>query len=118
MTEFYDKKYENKIPRFGLGLSMGGMTVYYLALKDPKLFKSVILMAPALKHNLPSIVPIVSNFLTKFLPKSTKLLPPFADKSNRNPIVTEYRKNDPYCFNSRAHLTTMNNIVTVMSNSE
>lgn len=97
---------------------MGGMTVYYLALKNPKLFDNVILMAPALMHNLPSFVPSITNFITNILPNSTRLLPPMADKSNRNPNVTEYRKKDPYCFNDRAYLSTMNIIVSVMSQSQ
>ena len=41
--------YEN-VPRFALGLSMGGMTAYYLTLQNPKLFDGAILMAPALKN--------------------------------------------------------------------
>jgi acylglycerol lipase len=42
-------KYE-KLPKFALGLSMGGMTAYHLTLEDPNLFDGVILMAPALKN--------------------------------------------------------------------
>ncbi len=44
-------------------------------------------MAPALLHNLPSFVPILTNLLARILPKYTKLLPPFADRSNRNKKV-------------------------------
>lgn len=75
-------------------------------------------MAPALIHNLPSFVPSMTNFLTKILPNSTRLLKPFPDRSNRNPVVVEYRKNDPLCFNQRASLKTMNFIVSVMNSSE
>jgi predicted alpha/beta superfamily hydrolase len=71
-----------------MGLSMGGMTLYHLALRNPKLFDSVILMAPALMHNLPSFVPFVTKFISSILPNSTRLLPPFADRSNKNPNVT------------------------------
>lgn len=118
VQEQYKKQYKEEIVKLGLGLSMGGMTVYYLAFEDPKLFKTVVLMAPALIHRLPSLVPRLSNIISSILPKSTRLLPPFADKSNRNPTVMEHRKTDPNCFNSRACLSTMNFIVSIMSKSQ
>lgn len=87
-----------KLPQYALGLSMGGMTVYHLSYRYPDLFNGVILMAPALKHNLPGIVAPLTSFISKILPKSTRLLRPFPERSNKNPTVVEYRKNDKKCF--------------------
>lgn len=77
-----------KLPKFGLGQSMGGMTVYYLTLENPDLFDGVILMAPALKNLLGNFVVSITSFLAKILPKKTKLLKTFHGRSSRNPAIT------------------------------
>jgi alpha-beta hydrolase superfamily lysophospholipase len=40
------------LPKFALGLSLGGLTSYYLTLENPHLFDGAILMAPAIKNLL------------------------------------------------------------------
>ena len=54
---------KEKLKNFGIGLSIGGMTVYQLALAYPNLFDILILIAPELLHNLLSFVLTLTNLL-------------------------------------------------------
>ncbi len=83
--------YEN-LPKFGLGLSMGGMTVYYLTLENPNLFDGSILMAPALKNNLSGALVKLTGILGSLLPNKTKLTKPVYGKACKNPAITEFIK--------------------------
>ena len=76
------------LPRFVLGLSLGGMTSYYLTLENPNLFDGAILMAPALKNSLSSGVVIMAGVLKSILPTKTKLVKPIYGKASKNPTIT------------------------------
>ena len=56
------------IPKFCLGLSMGGLASYYVSAIHPEWFKGAILMAPALKNQVGGFLVGVSRFLHKILP--------------------------------------------------
>ena len=43
--------YEKKYPIFLLGLSLGGLSAYKLALDEPERYKGVILLAPYIMGN-------------------------------------------------------------------
>jgi acylglycerol lipase len=79
----------NKLPKFILGQSLGGMTVYHLTLQHPELFDGVILMAPALKTPFGTLSVTASYLISKILPKKMKLPVKFSGDSSRNPTVTE-----------------------------
>lgn len=79
--------YKN-LPKFALGLSMGGMTAYRLTLEDPKLFDGAILMAPALKNSVGSGLVIVTKVLGTVLPNKTKLGKPIYGRASKNPTIT------------------------------
>jgi alpha-beta hydrolase superfamily lysophospholipase len=85
-------------PFFCLGLSMGGMTTYYLTLKYRYLFEGAIMMAPAIKNNVSGFLVGVTNTLAKLLPKNMKLIKPIYGKASRNPRITDDIKNDEYSF--------------------
>lgn len=79
--------YKN-LPKFVLGLSMGGMTSYYLTLQNPKLFDGAILMAPALKNNVGGTLVKVTKMLGSILPNKTRLTKPVYGKASKNPEIT------------------------------
>jgi predicted peptidase len=51
-----------------MGLSMGGMTTYYLTHRYPEYFEGAIMMAPALMNQVSDFVVGVASFLKKILP--------------------------------------------------
>ena len=56
------------LPKFVMGLSMGGMASYHLTLADPHLFDGAILMAPALKNNVGGFLVSITKTLGRLLP--------------------------------------------------
>ena len=67
---------------------MGGMTIYHLSLKYPKLFKGVILMAPAMMHSMSSGLVSVAKTIGKVLPDKAKLFKPIYGQATKNPQIT------------------------------
>lgn len=61
------KEYPN-LPFFPMGLSMGGLTTYYLTLKHPELFEGAIMMAPAIKNHVSDFVVGLAGIFKKILP--------------------------------------------------
>ena len=76
------------VPKFALGLSMGGMTVYHLSLRYPELFKGVILMAPAIMHSLSSGLVSMTKIVGKIIPDKMGLIKPVYGRATRNPQIT------------------------------
>lgn len=109
-------QYEN-LPKFALGLSMGGMTSYHLSLENPNLFDGVILMAPALKNQIGGFLINLTGALSSVLPKKSKLTKPVYGKASKNPAITEFVKNDKYAFSERVSLSTINLLVSTMDKS-
>ena len=109
-------KYKD-LPKFALGLSMGGMTSYHLSLKEPKLFDGVILMAPALKNSVGSFLVGVAKGLAKILPQKSRLTKPIYGLAAKNPAITESSKNDKYQYADRASLSTMKMLLDTMDKS-
>lgn len=105
------------LPKFAMGQSMGGMTIYHLTLQNPDLFDGVIFMAPALKNLLGEFVVTTASFLVKILPKKIRLLKTIYGRSSRNPEVTEFVKGDEYHFSERASFSTLQMIVDTMHKS-
>jgi|688.fasta_scaffold153270_1 hypothetical protein len=72
---------------------MGGMTVYQLALANPSLIESVVLIAPALLHNLPSFVPTLTNLFARKLQSILKFyLPLLIDRIEIKKLFTCLKK--------------------------
>ena len=111
------KKIYPLLPFFCLGLSMGGMSTYYLTLRYPKLFKGAIMMAPALKNQVGDFVVGLASVLKKVLPENTKLTKPIYGMASRNPQITEDVKADPLVFKDRACLSTAHMLVDTMDKS-
>ncbi len=80
------------LPRFALGLSLGGLTSYYLTLQNPGLFDGAILMAPALKNSISNSVVKFAGVLKSILPNKTKLIKPVYGKASKNPNITDFVK--------------------------
>ena len=106
-----------KLPKFALGLSFGGLTSYHLSLKNPKLFDGVILMAPALKNNVGGFLVKLSDVLSWMLPKKLRLIKPIYGRATSNPTITDDVKKDKYAFCDRACLSTISMLVKVMDRS-
>lgn len=81
------KIYPN-LPVFAMGLSMGGMTCYYLSLRYPHLFKGVILMAPAIKNIIGGTFIGIVTGISRFLPNMTRLIRPPRGQCAKNPKIT------------------------------
>ena len=109
-------KYKD-LPKFALGLSMGGMTSYHLSLEDPNLFDGVVLMAPALKNTVGGFVLGLASGLSKILPQKSKLTKPVFGLAAKNPTITEFAKNDKYMYSDRASLSTLKMLLDTMSKS-
>jgi alpha-beta hydrolase superfamily lysophospholipase len=77
-----------KLPFFCLGLSMGGMTTYYLTLKYKYLFEGAIMMAPAIKNNIGGFLVTMVKAIGSILPGGMKLMKPIYGKASRNPKIT------------------------------
>ena len=75
------------LPKFVLGLSMGGMTSYHLSLEDPNLFDGAVLMAPALKSSFGECLVGLTKGLTKILPQKTRLVRPLSGRGAKNPAM-------------------------------
>jgi acylglycerol lipase len=102
------------LPMFATGLSMGGMTTYFLALRDKAMFKGVVLMAPSLKNiHGGTLVGMVIG-IASLLPKSFRLITPPRGMAARNPKITEDIINDKYAFSDRASLKTVETLVHTM----
>jgi acylglycerol lipase len=86
------------VPRFALGLSLGGMTIYYLTLDNPNLFDGVVLMAPALKASFGTKVVKFAKVLGSILPNKMRLAKPVYGKATKNPVITEFVKKDKFAF--------------------
>ena len=77
---------------------MGGLTAYHLSLADQKMFTGVILMAPALMNNVGGVLVSLTKVFGKLLPEKTRLTKPIYGKASKNPVITEFVKNDKYAF--------------------
>ena len=76
------------LPKFALGLSMGGMTSYHLSLESSKLFDGVVLMAPALKNSVGGFLVGLATGLAKILPQKSRLTKPVYGMAAKNPTIT------------------------------
>jgi acylglycerol lipase len=112
-VENIKKEYPN-LPLFAMGLSMGGMTTYFLALRNKTMFKGVILMAPALKNIVGGALVNLVCGIANLLPKSMKLISPTRGMATRNPTITEDIIKDKFSFCDRASLQTVKTIVHTM----
>ena len=84
------------LPRFLLGLSMGGMTAYRLSQESPQLYRGAILMAPAILNLYDSLAKGVVKFAGSLFPKWNLLKQKFGI-GTKNPKVSEdYQKDDLY----------------------
>ena len=95
------------LPRFVLGLSMGGMSSYHLTLADPHLFDGAVMMAPALMNSVGGCVVSLTKFLGKMLPDHMRLTKPIYGKASKNPAITDFVKKDKYVFADRMSLSTL-----------
>ena len=102
------------LPKFALGLSLGGLTSYYLTLADPKLFDGAILMAPAIMNSKAGLLGDIGKFgikvglrIVKFMPEKLRLRKPLYGQASKNPEITDFVKNDPYAFADRMSLSTL-----------
>ena len=86
------------LPRFVIGLSMGGLTAYHLTLEDPKLFDGAILMAPALMNNVGGLLVKATKLISVLVPDKFRLTKPIYGKASKNPTITEFVKNDKHAF--------------------
>lgn len=102
------------LPKFVLGLSMGGMTSYYLTLENPNLFDGAILMAPAMKNSVGGTLVKFTKILGSILPDKTRLTKPVYGKASKNPLITQFIKNDKYAFSQRMSLSTIQMIISTM----
>ena len=76
------------LPRFVLGLSMGGLTAYHLSLADPTLFDGVILMAPAMMNSVRRALVSLTKVFSKIMPEKMRLTKPIYGRASRNPVIT------------------------------
>lgn len=107
------KIYPN-LPIFAMGLSMGGMTCYYLSLRNPSLFKGVIMMAPAIKNVMGGALIGLVTGIARFLPKSTRLIKPPRGQCAKNPQITEDIEKDKLSFSDRASLKSLETMLDTM----
>lgn len=85
-----------------MGLSMGGLTTYYLTLTHAHLFSGAILLAPAIK-NMASFLEVQGvNLLKAILPEQARMVEPSEGIGSRNPKISEKRFKDPL-VNNRKH---------------
>lgn len=108
------KKAHPGLPYFAMGLSMGGMTTYHLALRHKGMFSGVILMAPALRNMVGGTLVNLVCGIASLLPKSTRLIAPPRGQCTKNPKVTEDIVKDKYSFQDRASLKTLQTIIHTM----
>jgi len=99
---------------FAMGLSMGGMTSYFLALRNKNLFQGVIMMAPALKNIVGGTLVNLVCGIANLLPKSMKLITPPRGTATRNPRITEDMIKDKHAYGDRACLQTLKTIIHTM----
>lgn len=103
------------LPAFALGLSMGGMTSYYLTLRHKELFKGAILMAPAIKNMIDGmLVTVVSGMSSLFGNKFKLPVSPPRGQATRNPRITEDVYSDPYAYTDKPCLKTINMLTSTM----
>lgn len=96
-----------ELPMFSTGLSMGGMTAYFLSLRNKEMFKGAILMAPAIKNIAGGFLVNLVFGLATLLPKSFRLIKPPRGQATRNPKVTEDIVKDEFAFSDRASLKSV-----------
>lgn len=106
-----------ELPKFVLGISMGGLTAYHLSLRHPDFFKGAILMAPALKNNVNNFLVGLSAFMKKILPQDTRLIKPLKGNSNSSLSIVEELSNDPYVYKGRCSLSTISFLTKTMDMS-
>jgi alpha-beta hydrolase superfamily lysophospholipase len=97
-----------------MGQSMGGMTSYFLALRNKSLFQGVILMAPSLRNILGGVLVSFMCSITSILPKSMKLFSQPCGMVTKNPKVAEDIINDKLMYSGRMYLQTAQTIVHTM----
>ena len=103
------------LPAFALGLSMGGMTSYYLTLRYKDLFKGAILMAPAIKNIIDGmLVTVVSGMSSLFGNKFKLPVVPPRGQATRNPKITEDVYSDPYAYTDKPCLKTIKMLTSTM----
>lgn len=77
------------MPKFILGQSLGGMTSYFLTLREPDLFLGNIMMSPALKNNVPGWKKGLLNCLDFITPRKLLLpRPSVPGMGTKNPQVS------------------------------
>ena len=103
------------IPTFGMGLSMGGMTVYHLSLRYKDLFKGVIMMAPAIKNIVDGyLVSLVKGISSIFHKKFKIPIKQPRGQATRNPAITEDVFKDPYAYTDKPSMKTMKMLISTM----
>lgn len=105
------------LPIFASGQSMGGMTSYYLSLRNKNLFKGVLLLAPAIKNHIPRPLVTVICGLASILPKNTRLLPHRLGYSSKNLTVEEDVMKDEFAYNGRASFHAIKVILQAMNDA-
>ena len=85
-----------------MGLSMGGLTTYYLTLTHAHLFSGAILLAPAIKNMASFLEVQAAKLLKSILPEQTRMIEPTGGVGSRNPKIDDKRFKDPL-VNKRNH---------------
>ena len=113
-TKKVKEMYPN-LPAFALGLSMGGMTSYYLSLRYKHLFRGVIMMAPAIKNIVGGYLISFVNGLASLFHKKFRLpIKPPRGQATRNPKITEDVYNDPHAYTANPCMKTLKMLISTM----
>lgn len=71
-------------------------------------------MAPAMKNIVGGFLVGTTKFFAGMLPEKTKLTKPVYGKASRNPLITEFVKQDLHAFSERMSLSTIDMLVRAM----
>ena len=103
-------------PIYLCGLSMGGLMSFNIALKCPKKFKRLILVAPALKSCFGGVTVDVAKFLSFPVPFSCSCLKARGNgkHGSKNPDVSENSEDDPHRYTSFPYASTVECVLSGM----
>jgi acylglycerol lipase len=93
---------------FCLGMSLGGLSTYFLTLTHAHLFEGAILMAPALRTSSSKVIMQLTRFLYYFLPEWFVVAQPGVGYSNRNLNVVEEKVLDNLYYLGGHKISTVN----------
>lgn len=110
-TKLIDKIYDKQIPRFFLGLSLGGNVGFQIGIKLPEYFKGIMLLAPALQpHEKLSWLLRINRFFSCICTCAMPAPRPKRPEATSNLLVHETWNKDPLTVKTPIYLKTFANI--------